>query len=307
MSDTIFDTIIIGVGPAGCSAAIYTGRANLKTLIFGKGEVSHLYKSHLIANYYGFPEDITGPELWERGLQQALKFGAVHRANDIVNITINDDKTFTVKDDTQAHFTGKTLILAVGTSYPASGILREIELTGKGVSFCVTCDGFFFKDKNVIVVGNTNFAAEEAIELFPYTKKITVMSHGQKLAISPDFMKAITDNGVVVKETPRIKEYVGATKVEGGKFVDGTVFACDGVFLALGTAGSTSFAKKLGLTMSGNAITVDVNGQTNLPGIFAAGNCTGSNPQVAISVGNGCIAAIGVIKMLTGAKRYVQY
>lgn len=307
MPESVFDTIIIGAGPAGCSAAIYTGRANLKTLIFGKGDVSHLYKSHLIANYYGFPEDITGPQLWELGLKQALKFGAKHRTHDVVNITINDDQTFTVKDETQALFTGKTIILAVGTSYPASGILREIELTGKGVSFCVTCDGFFFKEKNVVVVGNTNFAAEEAIELFPYTKKITILSHGQKFLISDSFLKVLQEQGVVLKETPRIKEYTGATKVEGGRFVDGAEFRCDGVFLALGTAGSTSFAKKLGIAIKGNAITVDADGQTNIPGIFAAGNCTGSNPQVAVSVGNGCIAGIGVIKMLTGAKRYVQY
>lgn len=307
MTSSVFDTIIVGAGPAGCSAAIYTGRANLKTLIFGKGEVSHLYKSHLIANYYGFPEDITGPDLWERGLKQALKFGAEYHDTEIVNITVNEDKTFTVKDDTQSLFTGKTLILAVGTSYPASGILREIELTGKGVSFCVTCDGFFFKEKNVVVVGHTNFAAEEAIELFPYTKKITILSHGQKFAMAESFQKVLKENGVVLTETPRIKEYMGTTKVEGVRFVDGTEFVCDGVFLALGTAGSTSFAKKLGLAITANAITVDVNGQTTLPGIFAAGNCTGSNPQVAVSVGNGCIAGIGVIKMLTGAKRYVQY
>ncbi len=303
----IYDVLIVGSGPAGMSAAIYTARAQLKTIIFGDYTKSNLYRSHIIANYYGFPEPISGPDLTELGLKQALDFGAKHVPNEIVDIKINDDGTFTSKDNNKNLYQSKTLILATGQSYALSGIKKEKELTGKGVSYCVTCDGFFFRNKEVVVIGDGNYAAEEALQLLNYTKNITVLSHGKKFTMTEQLKQELEHQGIKMQETPRIQEILGEEKAEKILYTDGQQKDTEGIFMAIGVAGATAFAKKLGLEQNGSYIKVDFDGNTNVKGIFAAGDCTGSPPQVATSVGNGCNAGLSAIKLVRGLNVYIQY
>lgn len=306
-SQPLYDVLIIGCGPAGLSAAIYTARAQLKTIIFGDYKKGNLYKSHTIANYFGFPKVLTGPELALLGYEQAKNFGTEHVENEIIDIKIEEDGTFTLKDDRQKTYRGKTIIITTGQSYALSGIKNEKELTGKGVSYCVVCDGFFFKDKRVVVIGNGNYAAEEALQLLNYTKKITILSHGKEFSFSEEMLHALQKEDILFVKTARIKEITGPGKAEKLLITDGTEIETEGVFMAVGVAGATAFAKKLGLEMTNNYIKVDMEGKTNIPGIFAAGDCTGSPPQVASSVGNGCNAALSAIKLIRGLKIYIQY
>lgn len=328
-----YDILIIGCGPAGLSAAIYASRAQLKTIIFGDYKKGNLYKSHRIANYFGFPNAPTGPELAALGYEQAKSFGAEQLENDIVDIKINDDLTFTCKDDRERTYNAKTVIICTGQSYALSGIKNEKELTGKGVSYCVVCDGFFFKNKSVHVIGNGNYAGEEALQLLNYTKDITILSHGKDFNFSQEISEALKNSPIKLQKTVRIKELSGTsaqpsaqpktdeqpgaatpavlvappTKAEKLILMDGREIATQGVFMAIGVAGATAFAKMLGLEMTNNYIKVDLNGNTNIKGIFAAGDCTGSPAQVASSVGNGCNAALSAIKSIRGLKIYIQY
>lgn len=307
METTTCDVAIIGAGPAGLSAAVYTARAQLQTVVFGDYKKSNLYKSHIIANYLGFPEPVTGPFLAEKSVEHAKKFGAQVIPHEIVHLSMHKDGSFHLKDDKKKEYAARTVIIATGQSYALSGIKNERELTGKGVSYCVVCDGFFFKDKNVVVVGNGNYAGEEALQLLTYTKNITVLSHGKEFDFSKEIQKDLEDNNITLQKTPRIKEIAGNGKAEKLVLADGGEIQTHGVFMAVGVAGATAFAKKLGLEMENNYIKVNHDGRTNLPGLFAAGDCTGAAAQMATSVGNGCNAALSAIKLLRGAKAYVQY
>lgn len=306
MNNDIYDVLIIGCGPAGLSAAIYTGRANLSTAVFGNVKKGNLYKAHIIANYLGFPENISGPDLCSKGLEHAKKLGAKIIENEIVGINMEEEK-FEIKDNTGKTYHGKTVIITTGQSYALSGIKNEKEFTGKGVSYCVTCDGNFFKGKNVVVIGNGDYAAEEALQLLSYTKKITILSHGKDFGFSAGMEQALKENGIQTKKTERILEISGGEKAEKLAIQGGETLPVEGVFMAVGVAGATAFAKKLGLEMENNYIKTDKQGCTNIPGVFAAGDCTGGPPQVASSVGSGCNAALSAIKSLRGLKIYIDY
>lgn len=306
----MYDVLIIGCGPAGLSAAIYTSRAQLKTVVFGDQKKGNLYKSHNISNYLGFPDGITGPELNELGLKHALNFGVENITSEVVDIQPQTDGTFTVKDDTQKTYQAKTVILATGQSYALTGIKNEQELTGKGISYCANCDGFFFRNKKIAVIGSGNYAGEEALQLTNYTKDITIVSHGKDFSISPAIEEELKKAGIKMEKTQRIKEI--AADAEGKKAeklitMDGVEMAFEGFFMAVGSAGATAFAKKLGLETSGSYIKINSEGATSIKGIFAAGDCTGSPPQVAVSVGGGCIAGLSAIKFIRGLNIYIQY
>ncbi len=303
-----FDVLIIGMGPAALSAAIYTGRASLKTAIFGIKKNSHLYKAHTISNYFGFEQDITGPFIMDQGVNQAKRFGAHIIEKEITSITIQGDQSFLLKDSDAISYTGSHLIICTGTSYALSGIKNEEPLIGNGISYCVTCDGFFFRNKKVAVVGNGSYAAEEAISLTSYTKDITILSHGKDFEFSEILADELKAHAIQLKKTPKIVSFEGADRLSGIFYADGSLdrdFV--GVFMAIGTAGAISFAKSLGLELNGNYIKVNEKGETNVANIYAAGNCTGADPQAAVSVGQGCSAAMTIIRKSRGVKVYVQY
>ncbi|MBI2638583.1 NAD(P)/FAD-dependent oxidoreductase [Candidatus Peregrinibacteria bacterium] len=307
----MYDVVIIGAGPAGWSAAIYTARAGLQTVLLGILKNSNAYKAHVIENYFGYEKQISGPFLMEEGKKQALKFGTQYVEREVVDVKQNDDGTFTATDTERDLYTAKTVVVCSGLGFKPSGIKNEQPLIGKGISFCVTCDGFFFKEKNVAVVGNANYAGEEALQLLTYTKQISILSHGKDFSFSPKIQEGLEKNGVNFLKTPKITEFIGAAKLEKLKFADGTEAVYDGVFVALGVASASDFANKLGLKRTGpqNAYIVadPRTGATNVKGVYAAGDCTGGNAQAAKSAGEGCNAAISVIKLLKGVAAYVDY
>ncbi len=303
----MYDILIIGSGPAGLSAAIYAARGQLKTAVFGDCKKSNLHKSHLIGNYFGFPEGITGPDLVKLGIAHAKNFGAEIMENEIIDVQANADGTFTLKNEKQQEFLAKAVIVATGQSYALSGIRNEKELTGKGVSYCAVCDGFFFRDKKIVVIGNGNYAGEEALQLKNYSKDITILSHGKDFDFSEEIKSALDTACVKTKKTERVKEIAGECKAEKIIFSNGEEMEAEGIFMAIGVASALSYAKKLGLEMNGNYLKINEDGETNIKGIFGAGDCTGGPAQVAVSVGSGCAAALGAIKLIKGVKMYTQY
>jgi thioredoxin reductase (NADPH) len=298
MQNNIYDVLIIGIGPAGLQAAIYTSRANLKTAIFGKREKSHLWKAHLIDNYFGFNDGIEGKDLLEKGIKQVEKFKTEIFEKEITSIKINQDLSFEVKDEERNVYKTKTIIIATGMDLQSSGIKNEEKFIGKGLSYCVTCDGYFYKNKKIGVIGSENFAGETALELLIYTKDITILSNGGKFDFSETVKKHLEENNITLIETEKLEEFTGDNKLDKIKDAKGKLYEFDGIFMAVGQAGASAFAKELGMQTEGKFIKINNEGKTNIPGIYAAGDCAGSWPQVSKSVGSGSDAAASIIKQI---------
>jgi len=303
---TLHDVVIVGAGPAAMQAAIYTSRTNLKTLVIGYPKKSQLYKAHAVGNYYGVPTGITGAQLIEQAIKQIKEYGTELLEAEVVGITQNQDKTFRIKTHELREYEGKAIIIATGRAYKLAGIKNEETLTGKGVHYCVPCDGYFYKNKKVAIIGRQNFAAEEALSMLSYTKDIIMFSQGREFEIAPNLLDALKKNKIKM-EKDLIVEFTGGNKLEHLRTKEGGELKFDGVFIAIGTAGAAAFANTLGLEVKNNAIVVNKDGKTNLEGVWAAGDCTGAESQVAASVGGGCAAAMSIIKTLLGKKAYIDY
>lgn len=300
---SMHDTVVIGVGPAGISAGIYTARANLKTLIIGKFSESRLSTKHKIYNYYGFVNGIQANKLLNDGIKQAKKLGVEVKEGEIVNIK-KIKNGFEVKTSENKKYKTKTVIIASGSKIEKLGIKNEKELANRGIHYCSLCDGPLYSGKKIAVVGNGNHAAEEAIELRTYTKDITIISHEKKFAISKELMPELKKRGIrMINDT--ITEFYGKNKIEKIIMKKGNI-KCEAAFIANGKTSSISLAKKLGLEIKDNNLITN-EGETNIKGIFAAGETTGANKQVAICVGEGCKAAIKAIKYIRGKETYVDY
>lgn len=305
MAENEYDVIVIGAGPAGMSAAVFTSRANLKTLVIGDPEKSELIKAESVGNYL-FANHKGGMELLDAGVAQIESYGATLIVNEVVHIAKDVPGNFMVKTADAKEYSARAVILAIGISYVQSGIKNEKELAGKGVHYCVACDGYFYKDKKVVVVGNGNYAAEEAIELLAYTKDITIISNGKEFAISPELMTELQKGSIQMRKDrgaefakPSVTAKLTLTKK------DGTKEDFDGAFIALGTASSVGFANKLGLELDKDGfIVVDKDRATSVAGVYAAGSCTGGILQMAKSVGEGCVAGVSVIRKLRGLADY---
>ena len=255
----MYDVIIIGGGPAGISASLYTVRANLKTLILYQ-DISNLIKTEKIENYYGFENGIDGKKLYENGIKQARNLGVELEENEVINI-IPKEEEFEVVTAQGKNYIAKAIILATGNKKRKPNIKRIEEFEGKGVSYCAVCDGFFYKDKKVALIGNGRYALSEVNELLNLVQDITVLTNGEE---KPSWR---VDN--VKIETKKIEEIEGDKNVESIKFQDGTGQKFDGIFVAQGVAGSTDFAKKLGILLKNDEIVVNENMQTNIKGIYA--------------------------------------
>lgn len=283
----IYDVIIIGDGPAGMSAALYTIRANMKTLIFGLGD-SVLKKTDKIENYYGFSEPVSGEKLLDEGEKQVKRLGGEILREEVIGIEKED--IFHVKTVNNT-YPARSVLIATGQK-PVNMKIRNLKkYEGKGVSYCTTCDGFFYRGKKVGVLGFKDFALHEASELLAFTDDITVFTNGQKTEFTD---KSLTDK-FEINEKP-ISAFEGGDFLEKIVFEDGTEFPLDGVFVAYGTASSINFALKMGILIRDQAIIVNGNQETNIPGLYAAGDCTGVFKQIAVAVGQGAIAAKNMIE-----------
>jgi thioredoxin reductase (NADPH) len=298
------EVIIIGCGPAALSASIYLGRANIKTLIIGKQKQSQLMKAFQIENYFGFPDGIKGPELLERGLKQAKKFKVKVLDKEVV-FAKKLKLGFQVKLDNNSTHSSKVLLISTGTPLKLSGITNEESLISKGVHYCAICDGPLYRNKKLAVIGNSNHAAEDALELAPFTNNITIISNDIKFKFSKQ-MQSLLKKHKIKLLNKEISEFKGKNKLEY-LTIENKKIKFDAVFMACGTTSALNFAEELSLKTKGNILRVDENNQTNIEGIFAAGNCCASCRQIANNVGEGCNAALSVIKYLKHKNLYIDY
>ena len=290
-----YDVIIIGKGPAGISAALYTKRANLSTLVIG-GDESSLKKASKIENYFGFEHPVTGNELLTAGVNQAKRVGAEIVDSEVTSIAAENG--FTVKTPL-CKYGSSALLIATGKSHNRPDIPGIREFEGRGVSYCTTCDGFFYRGKKVGVLGNGNYAVQEALELTAFTKDITIFTDGRELALSNDVLPD-TGRFEIVKD--RVKMLDGNDTLKEIILQDGRQ-DIDGLFVAYGSASSVDFAAKMGVLVKDNAIITDGRQGTNVEGLFAAGDCTGKILQIASAVGQGASAGISIIEYLKNRKR----
>lgn len=294
--------VIIGSGPAGISAALYAARGNMNPLVINNG-IGALEKAEKIENYYGLEQPLSGKELYERGISQAEALGV--RILDAEVLGISGFDTFTVKT-TAGDFDTVSVILATGGKRSAPKIPGLKEFEGRGVSYCAVCDAFFYRGKEVAVVGNGEFALHEAEELRNVTQDVTIYTDGKE----PEFSR---EHPIAVN-TMKIQAIEGDDKVSGllmqsdtaaqdAEAPENSFYPADGVFVALGTAGSTEIARQMGaeITDKGN-IKTDEEMATTIPGLFAAGDCTGGLLQVSKAVYEGSMAAISAGKYVRHKK-----
>ena len=280
-----YDVIIIGSGPAGISASLYTARANLKTLIISKG-IGILEKVSKIENYYGLEDNLSGEELQKIGIKQAKKLGVEFTEDEVVKIDYEDEF---VVETINSKYKAKAVIIATGTSRKLPKINGIKEYEGRGVSYCATCDSFFFRGKDVAVLGSKEYALHEAEELRRVANSVTILTNGEKPVESRSIEYDV--------EEKKIREFRGNDSIEEIHFEDNTIKKIDGVFVAIGTATSSDLARKIGARIDekGN-ILVNENMSTNVQNLFACGDCTGGILQIAKAVYEGMVAGMSAIK-----------
>ncbi|PIZ98380.1 MAG: thioredoxin-disulfide reductase [Candidatus Komeilibacteria bacterium CG_4_10_14_0_2_um_filter_37_10] len=307
----IYDVIIIGSGPAGYTAAIYAARALLKTIVFAGSEIGgQLTTTTTVENFPGFPEGITGPDLMEKMKKQASGVGAEVIIETVKKIIKVEEGTFQVQTD-QAEYLAKTIILATGATARWLGLPSEQRLRGHGVSACATCDGFFFRDKRVAVVGAGDAAMEEANFLTKFASEVylIVRSAPDKIRASKIMLtRAINNPKIKWYYNAELKEVYGDDKVTGLRLINNQTqeeeqIELDGVFLAIGHQPNTHFIKDLVAIDARGYVAVSDYDKTAVAGIFAAGDVADYRYRQAITAaGSGCQAAIDVIKYLAEIK-----
>ena len=299
--------IIIGAGPAGISAALYAARGNMYPLVINHG-IGGLQKAEKIENYYGLEHPLSGQELYDTGIAQAKALGVKILDAQVVGVEGFD--TFVVKT-TEGDFETQSLILATGSRRAAPKIPGIREFEGRGVSYCAICDAFFYRGKDVAVLGNGDFAMHEAQELANTASSVTIYTNGEEPQFTP------TEN--IAVNTLKIQSIEGEETVSGIRLAPeiqaestkedeaqnvGDFQPVSGVFVALGTAGSAEIARQMGaeLTEKGN-IKVNENMETTIPGLYAAGDCTGGLLQVAKAVYEGAQASLNAAKYVRSLKK----
>ena len=281
--------IIIGAGPAGISAAIYLVRAGIEVTVIYR-DMGALGKTEAIENYYGFADPVSGPQLFDTGLAQARRLGVTLIQDEVVGLSWEDKMTVITQHQV---FPADVIVLATGAARIAPKIpgLREFE--GSGVSYCAVCDAFFYRGKDVAVIGNGEYAMHEASELVNTSKSVTIFTMGKE----PEFADDRKYPNLTI-DRRRIIKLAGASRLESIEIEDGTVMPIAGVFVAVGVAGSAELARKIGAETDGPRITIDENNATTIPGVYACGDCTGGMLQVAKAVYDGARAATHAIKYL---------
>jgi len=282
----MIDLIIIGAGPAGISASLYAKRANNNVLILYNGE-SNLEKAEKIDNYYGFENGISGQELYNTGIKQAENIGVKVKKEEVLHIEqiVNGFEITTTENSYQS----KALIIATGNKKIRPNIKGLQEFEGKGISYCAICDGFFYRNKNVVVIGNGKFAVNEANILKNIAKSVTILTNGEQM----------NTDSIFQINTMKIKQISGGLRAEEIVFEDNSILEIDGVFVALGEAGGADFAKKIGILTNNDNIVVNEKMETNVKGIFACGNTNGGLLQVSKAVYEGAVAGLSAANYLS--------
>ncbi len=303
----MYDVIIIGAGPAGLTAAIYTARAKLKTLIIEKmipgGQVT---TTHLVENYPGFTEPVNGFVLMNNFQKQAQNFGAeILTSKEVVSIQ-KIGNLFKIKT-IDKEFESKSILIATGAKFKSLGIPGEEKFKGRGVSYCATCDGAFFKDKEVAVIGGGNSALEEALFLTKFVKKVYLIHRRKQFRADKIFQERVKENEKIetilsyipleIKGDNEVKSIV-IQDVESGKKEELKV---DGVFLFIGLNPNSEFLNNFVKTDENGYILVNENFETNIKGCFAAGDVIKKKVrQIATAVGDGAAAGVNIKDYIEG-------
>ncbi|MEG1310405.1 MAG: thioredoxin-disulfide reductase [Romboutsia sp.] len=314
----LYDLIIIGSGPAGLSSGLYGARAKLKTLIIEKAKTGgQIVTTHDIANYPGSIEDASGPKLIARMVEQCKSFGAEMIKDSIIEANIDGD--IKVLKGEKSEYRAKAIIIATGATPKKLGARGEKELTGKGVSYCATCDGDFFTDLEVFAVGGGNSAVEEGMFLTKFARKVTIVHRRDKLTCAKSIAeKAINNPNIDFMFNTSVKELhgdgilekvvfentvTGETKEYEADEEDGTM----GVFVFVGLEPQTDlFKDKINMDKRGYIVT-DEDMKTNIEGVFAAGDCRVKNlRQVVTATSDGAIATIMAEKYIDSKVEYLE-
>ena len=289
-----YEVVIIGTGPGGLQAAIHSARAKVSTLVLGRRHKSSLYRAH-VENYCCL-EKISGEELLEQGQQQAARAGAEFLDEDVLEIAAREDG-FGIHVESGHTLAARAVILAMGIQRNRLGVPGEKDLLGKGVSYCVDCDAGFYKGARVAVVGSESAAVSGALTLMFYADEVHLVA--ASLQVSERLAYQLESTEVVVHLGRKATKILGADAVTGLELDDGGVLPVEGVFIETGAKGAVALAANLGVALDSATlkyIETDKQQQTNVPGIYAAGDICGPPWQVAKAVGEGSVAGLSAAK-----------
>ncbi|NLP49339.1 thioredoxin-disulfide reductase [Bacillus sp. RO1] len=295
--EKIYDVIIIGAGPAGMTSAVYTSRANLSTLMIERGMPGgQMANTEEVENYPGF-DHILGPELSTKMFEHAKKFGAEYAYGDVKEVI--DGKEYKTVNAGSKSYKGRTVIISSGAEYKKIGAPGEKELGGRGVSYCAVCDGAFFKNKELVVVGGGDSAVEEGVYLTRFASKVTIVHRRDELRAQKILQQRAFDNEKIdfiwshtVKEINERDGKVGSVTLVSTKDGEEQEFQTDGVFIYVGMLPLTKPFLNLGITNDMGYIETNERMETKIPGIFAAGDIREKTlRQIVTATGDGSIAA----------------
>ena len=285
-----YDVIILGTGPAGLQAAIHAARKKVSVLVMGKETKSSLFHAH-VENFCCL-FNVSGEDMLDVGRQQAVNFGAEMLEEDVLSVASNGT-LFKVVTESGQELNTKTLIVATGTARNKLGVAGEKEYLGKGVSYCVECDANFYKGEDVAVIGGASAAVSGALTLLDYAGTVHLICG--ELEVTDALKTQLEQSTVIVHEKAKVKEIAGQTGVEAIVLEDGNRLEVSGVFIELGAKGVMELATHLGVQLDDEMKYIQTNKkmETNIPGIFAAGDICGPPWQMAKAVGEGCVAGLG--------------
>ncbi len=285
----IYDVVILGSGPGGLQAAIHSSRKKASTLMLGRMHKSSLFLAH-VENYCCQPP-ITGEDMLKQGRTQAESTGTLFINEDALHV-IHSERHFEITTESGEIIMAIALILAMGTSRNKLGVPGEKKLLGKGVSYCVDCDGMFFRNEPVVIVGGRSAAAGGALTLSQIASEVTLVA--DKLDVAPALVERLKESGVTIIENAKVASIDGENAVTGVTLKQDKSLKATGVFIELGAKGVLELAGSLGLELDDSMkyIRTDKKQQTNMPGVFAAGDICGPPLQIAKAVGEGCVAGL---------------
>ncbi len=307
-----YDLIIIGGGPSGLTAGIHTSRLGLRTVIFDAGTLGgRAVEASIYENFPGFPGGIVGKELIERMEKQISKFGAeVKTFEEVTDLEVKGElKTVTTS---KAIYRSFALIIATGTQRRKLRVAGENEFLGRGVSYCKTCDGPFFKGLRVAIVGFTKEAIEDSLFMADVSKEVSLITNGEEIEAAESLKKKLLEKTNIEVVNGKVVEIMGENVVRAIKIVDSTskqklVKRVDGVFISLGWAPTSEIVRKVGIDVDEKGcIKVDRWQRTNIEGVFAAGDCTCGGMQVVTAAGEGAMAATTALRYVRGKKEQAE-